>query len=199
MVTRGRILAASNEELETQGITRYRVKRVATTANVAVSLLYSYFSDREGLIAATIVERYRSELMRAATHFTAPLVGVSTPEGLRWALHRMIDDAQGPERFTSRERRVDGLSFARHNKVAADGIADAQRQAGDYIVGRVRPIIDGGFLVDSLSAVSFARIWYALFFGQVSLEGTHPLAASAEEWRASLYAIAETMITRSNG
>ena len=196
-MTQGRILEASIEELETQGITRYRVKRVAAAANVSVSLLYSYFEDREALLAATIVRRYRDEVLRTATLFTAPLVGVSTPEGLRAAMRQQIEDAERPERYRSRTLRIESFSFARHNETAASGIAAAQREAGNYIVGRIQPIVDRGLLLAGMSAASFARIWYALFFGQVALEGEHSLAASPEEWRASLYTIAEAMITRS--
>ena len=197
-MTQARILAASNDELADQGITRYRVKRVATNAHVSVSLLYNYFTDREGLIAATVVRRYRDEVLRGAAVFTAPLVGVTTAGRLRGALRRMIDDAQQPERFSSRGLRVESLSFARHNAAAAAGIAEAQREAGDYIIGRVQPVVDRGLLVAGMDAASFARIWYALFFGQVSLEGAHPLAASPHEWRASLYSIADAMVTRSS-
>ena len=197
-MTQGRILAASIDELETQGITRYRVKRVAAAANVSVSLLYSYFEDREGLLAATIVRRYRDEVLRTATLFTAPLVGVSSVEGLRAALHQLIDDAERPERYQSRSLRIESFSFARHNKTAAEGIAAAQREAGNYIIGRVQPVVERGLLLSNMSAASFARIWYALFFGQVALEGEHPLAATPEEWRESLYAIAEAMLTRSS-
>lgn len=196
-MTQGRILAASIEELETQGITQYRVKRVAATANVSVSLLYSYFEDREGLLAATIVRRYRDEVLRTATLFTAPLVGVSTPDALRAAMRQLIDDAERPERYRSRGLRIESFAFARHNHTAAEGIAAAQREAGNYIIGRVQPVVDRGLLLKDMSAAAFARVWYALFFGQVALEGEHPLAATAEEWRESLYAIAEAMITRS--
>ena len=198
-MTQERILAASIEELETQGITRYRVKRVAAAANVSVSLLYSYFEDREGLLAQTIVRRYRDEVLRTATRFTAPLVGVASTEELRGAMRQMIDDAERPERYHSRGLRVESFSFARHNQTAAEGIAAAQREAGNYIVGRVQPVVDRGLLPTGMSAASFARIWYALFFGQVALEGEHSLAASPEEWRESLDAIAEAMITRSPG
>ena len=198
-MTQGRILAASIEELETQGITRYRVKRVAAAANVSVSLLYSYFEDREGLLAQTIVRRYRDEVLRTATRFTAPLVGVASTEELRGAMRQMIDDAERPERYHSRGLRVESFSFARHNQTAAEGIAAAQREAGNYIVGRIQPVVDRGLLPTGMSAASFARIWYALFFGQVALEGEHSLAAPPEEWRESLYAIAEAMITRSPG
>ena len=196
-MTQGRILGASIEELETHGITRYRVKRVAASANVSVSLLYSYFQDREELLAATIVRRYRDEVLRTATLFTAPLVGVTTTEGLRGAMRQLIADAERPERQRSRTLRIESFSFARHNETAANGIATAQREAGNYIVGRVQPIVDRGLLLAGMSAASFARIWYALFFGQVALEGEHSLAATPEEWRASLDAIAEAMVTRS--
>ncbi len=198
-MTQGRILDASIEELETQGITRYRVKRVAAAANVSVSLLYSYFEDREGLLAATVVRRYRDEVLRTATVFTGPLVGVSTADALRAAMHQMIDDAQRPERFSSRGLRLESFSFARHNDTAAEGIAAAQREAASYIVGRVQPVIDRGLVIAGMSAASFARIWYAIFFGQVILEGEHSLTATPEEWRQSLYAIAEAMITPAPG
>ena len=33
-----------------------------------------------------------------------------------------------------------------------------------------------------MSGVAFARIWYALFFGQIALEGEHALSIDAEDW-----------------
>ncbi len=193
-VSRERILDASLKELESQGITRYRIKRVADLAGVSVSLLYSYFTDREGLLAETIIVRYHEEVMRAAVRFVAPLAGVTTADELRHAMQHMIDDAERPERYHSRTVRVESFSFANHNDRATEGIQDSQREAGQFIIAHVQPIVDRELLVPSIDAAAFARVWYALFFGRVALQGDHPLAASLDEWRTSLYAIAESMI-----
>ena len=72
-MTRDRILEAAAHEIERNGLTQFRVKRVASEAGVSVALLYSYFDDREGLIAETIVHGYRQVLLSLAEIFTKPL------------------------------------------------------------------------------------------------------------------------------
>ncbi len=175
-------------------MTQYRIKHVADTAGVSVSLIYTYFTDREGLLAETIVARYHEEVLRAAERFVAPFTGVTTTEQLRRAMRVMIDDAEQPARYLSRTIRVESFSFANHNQRAAEGIQAAQREAGAYIIAHVQPLVDHGLLASPIDAASFARVWYALFFGQVALQGEHPLAATLDEWRASLYAIADSMV-----
>ena len=69
-MTRDRILEASAHEIERNGLTMYRVKRVASEAGISVALLYSYFADRVELIATTIVHRFRQVLLGQAEIFT---------------------------------------------------------------------------------------------------------------------------------
>ena len=47
--TRSRILESAALEIERNGLTQFRVKRVASEADISVALLYSYFTDREDL------------------------------------------------------------------------------------------------------------------------------------------------------
>ena len=69
-MTRDRILEAAAHEIERNGLTQFRVKRVALEANISIALLYSYFEDREDLIAATVVYRFRQVLVGLAEIFT---------------------------------------------------------------------------------------------------------------------------------
>ena len=75
-MTRDRILEAAALEIERNGLTQFRVKRVALEAGISVALLYSYFSDREDLIASAIVHRFRAVLLGLAETFTRPMLGV---------------------------------------------------------------------------------------------------------------------------
>jgi hypothetical protein len=45
-----------------------------------------------------------------------------------------------------------------------------------------------------MSGIAFARIWYALFFGQISLEGEHALSIDSEDWLMALHVLAESAI-----
>jgi AcrR family transcriptional regulator len=193
-MTRDKILEAAAHEIERNGLTQFRVKRVASEANISVALLYSYFDDREDLIAAAVVHRFRQVLVGLAEIFTTPLRGVETTVDLRGALQIMIADAQLPLRTDARVLRIESMSFASHNPTASLGIAAAKSEASDLIMESVQPLVDKGLLAEGMSGVAFARIWYALFFGQIAVEGEHALAIDSDDWLMALHVIADSMV-----
>jgi len=194
MTTRDKILEACAHEIERNGMTQFRVKRVAMEANISVALLYSYFDDREDLIASTMVHRFRAVLVGLAEIFTTPLVHVETTDDLRSALKVMIADAQIPERTEARLLRIESMSFARHNPTASAGIAEAKAEASALIMERVQPLVDKNLFAEGMTGPAFARIWYALFFGQIALEGEHELSIDDEDWLRALHLLAEAAI-----
>jgi AcrR family transcriptional regulator len=194
VTTRSKILESAALEIERNGLTQFRVKRVASEADISVALLYSYFSDREDLIAETIVHRFEQVLLGQAEIFTTPLRNVSTVQELHEALDTMIADAQVPERNEQRLLRIDSISFAHHNTAASQGIARAKSEASDRIVQIVQPLQDKGLLAEGMTAVAFARIWYALFFGQIALEGEHALSINSEAWLTALRILASAVV-----
>jgi len=191
---RDKILEAAAHEIELNGMTQFRVKRVALGAGISVALLYSYFDDREDLIASAIVHRFREVLLGLAETFTRPFESVRTTDGLRQALRVIIADAQVPARTEARIQRIESMSFARHNPTASAGIAEAKKETATLIVNRVKPLEDLNLLAEGMTAVAFARIWYALFFGQIELEGEHALSVNADEWFTALTVLAEAAI-----
>ena len=189
MLTRARILDSAALEIERNGMTQFRVKRVASEAGVSVALLYSYFDDREDLIAETIVHRYCQVLLGLVEIFTKPLKDVETTADLRAALKIMI-----AERTEARILRIEGISFAKHNPTASEGILGAKKEASARILRCVQPLEEKNLLVEGMSAVAFARIWYALFFGQIALEGEHALSIDPEDWLKALHVLADSAI-----
>ncbi len=189
-----KILEATAVELDQHGLTQFRVKRVASLVGVSVPLLYGYFGNREGLIAAAIVNRYRVVMAGLVEIFTEPLKHVETAAGLNSALAVMIAEAQEPGRTTARLQRLEGISFAQHNPQASEGIAQVKRDASATIMETVQPIADKGLLADGVSGEAFARIWYALFFGQVAVEGAHALSISSDAWFSALSVLASAMV-----
>src|SRR5487761_1387535 len=141
-MTRDKILESAAHEIELNGMTQFRVKRVASDAGISVALLYSYFDDREDLIAAAIVHRFREVLLGLAETFTRPLRDVTSGAQLRSAMHEVIADAQMPARTEARIARIESMSFARHNPTASAGIAEAKKEVATRIVSRVKPLED---------------------------------------------------------
>ena len=141
-----------------------------------------------------MVHRYRQVLLGNAEVFTTPLRGVETTDDLRAALVTMIADAQTPDRTEARALRIEGMSFAQHNAVAAAGIAAAKEEAGELIEQFVEPLAEKNLLAEGMSPHSFARIWYALFFGQIAVEGGERLAITSDEWLEALHVIAASMV-----
>ncbi|MBW4079378.1 MAG: TetR/AcrR family transcriptional regulator [Acidobacteria bacterium] len=193
-MTRDKILESAALEIERNGLTQFRVKRVASVAGISVALLYSYFSDREDLIAATIVHRFRQVLLGQAETFTKPLRNVETTDQFREAISTMIADAQTPERDEGRILRIESISFAHHNLTASAGIAAAKEETSSMIMEIVQPLVEKKLLADGISGVAFARIWYALFFGQISLEGEHALSIENDGWLEALNVLANAMV-----
>jgi AcrR family transcriptional regulator len=175
--TRDKILDAAALEIERNGMTQFRVKRVASQAEVSVALLYSYFDDREDLIAMTMVHRYRQVLLGLAEIFTNPLKDVETTADLRAALKIIIADAQVPSRTEARILRIEG-----------------KKEASALIISCVQPLEDRNLLAEGMSGVAFARIWYALFFGQIALEGEHALSIDPDSWLRALHVLADSAI-----
>jgi hypothetical protein len=128
------------------------------------------------------VHRFRQVLLGQAEIFTTPLRHVETAQELRAALQVMITDAQTPERDEGRILRIESISFAHHNMTASAGIAAAKQETSLQIMEIVQPLYEKKFLADGMSGVAFARIWYALFFGQIALEGEHALSINQESF-----------------
>jgi len=57
-LTKARILASARQEFEANGILGLRVADVAERADCAVSLIYRYFIDRDGLLAQLLGDLY---------------------------------------------------------------------------------------------------------------------------------------------
>ena len=64
------------------------------------------------------------------------------------------------------------------------------------LVQIVQPLEDKGLLAPGMTAVAFARIWYALFFGQIALEGEHALSINSEGWLTALRVLADAVVAK---
>jgi AcrR family transcriptional regulator len=163
---------------------------VARAADTSVSLIYSYFRDRDDLIAVVLVERYRRDIMELMEIICAPFEGVTTKTQFNDALMELVRRASDPDTVVGRRRRDESMSFAGHNLTAERGIDQVRAEIAGEFVTRVKHLEDLGLLRHDLSARAFIRLWFRLV--AVGTGGSHELAVSDEEWQEVLHLVARS-------
>ena len=141
------ILAEARTMLEEGGDNAFRVTDLAARCNVAIGLLYHYFKDRDGLIAAVRESQF---LARIESDVEMLSNIVSHQGNAEEILKILVDDMSDPRnkiRNEFRLDRMDALVAARHNPDLMQRLTNAEARLSAEIVAAVQQAkIDG--LVD---------------------------------------------------
>ena len=156
------ILAEARAMIEESGDNAFRVTDLATRCNVAIGLLYHYFKDRDGLIAAV----RESQFLAHIESDVANLSSIVSKEGdLNAVLKILVDDFCDPRstlRNEFRLDRMDALVAARHNPDLLQRLTDAEARLSAEIVatvqqakldGLVDPVVDDKALAFMLEVI----------------------------------------------
>ena len=141
------ILAEARAMIEESGDNAFRVTDLATRCNVAIGLLYHYYKDRDGLIAAV----RESQFLARIESDVANLSSIVNQEGdLDAVLKILVEDFCNPRsalRNEFRLDRMDALVAARHNPDLLQRLTEAESRLSSEIVATVQQAkLDG--LVD---------------------------------------------------
>ena len=133
--------------IEESGDNAFRVTDLAARCNVAIGLLYHYYKDRDGLIAAV----RESQFLAHIESDVANLSNIVSKEGdLDAVLKILVEDFCNPHsslRNEFRLDRMDALVAARHNPDLLQRLTDAEARLSSEIVATVQQAkLDG--LVD---------------------------------------------------
>lgn len=133
--------------IEESGDNAFRVTDLATRCNVAIGLLYHYYKDRDGLIAAV----RESQFLARVDSDVANLSRIVSKDGdLDAVLKVLVDDFCNPhsaERNEFRLDRMDALVAARHNPELQQRLTNVESRLSSEIVATVQQAkLDG--LVD---------------------------------------------------
>jgi AcrR family transcriptional regulator len=156
------ILAEARAMIEESGDNAFRVTDLATRCNVAIGLLYHYFKDRDGLIAAV----RESQFLAHIEADVAMLSNIVSHEGdLDAVLKILVDDFSDPRSKTRNEfrlDRMDALVAARHNPDLLQRLTEAEARLSAEIVatvqqakldGLVDPVVDDKALAFMLEVI----------------------------------------------
>ena len=110
--SRQRLLDAAVRTIESHGEGAVRIREVAAEACVAYTSVYHFFGDREGLVQAAQVERYRRDLFIDFESLRTQVAGCASMDQLRVILSGMLTEFLSADRATIRLARVNALGSA---------------------------------------------------------------------------------------
>ena len=141
------ILTEARAMIEEGGDNAFRVTDLATRCDVAIGLLYHYYKDRDGLIAAVRESQF---LARIESDVEMLSNIVSHQGNAEEILKILVDDMSDPRNKTRNEfrlDRMDALVAARHNPDLMQRLTNAEARLSAEIVAAVQQAkLDG--LVD---------------------------------------------------
>lgn len=192
--TRDKILHAAIAILETDGEVGLRVDRVVEVAGFTKPVLYHHFSDREALLVAAQVERYRWSLDVGMGSLIDPVHGAPSSKEFIDQLVAAIGDFTSPEGRHRRRLRVEILGSAVQRPALHAAIIDANREfvasLGDFLV-RARKV---GLIAPKRDPRDLAAWWLSVVVGRHVID-VDPDRFDEEEWTAIVLSIVRSLLT----
>ena len=150
------ILREARKMLEESGESAFRVTELARRCDVAVSLLYHYFRDRDGLLAAARQAQFVARIEEDVARMTRV---VTDDHSLADVLSMIIDDFCDPrntERRLLRLDRMEVLAATRHDPALRDRLTRAQGELSRAICDAVDKAKADGMLDPAVDTKAFS-------------------------------------------
>jgi AcrR family transcriptional regulator len=145
------ILERTIETIDAHGEAAVRVQELADTVGVAVTSLYHFYGNREGLIEAAQAARYVRGLQSAQQSFAEDVRWCRTADEFRTVMSRTLQRLSSAESAPHRMTLVNALGSAHGRPQLAGAIAEAQAAgiaefaqifAGPQAAGWIRADLD---------------------------------------------------------
>jgi AcrR family transcriptional regulator len=163
------IITAAGEIIDAQGVEGVRIADVCARAGVGSSSVYHLFGDRDGLIAATLTDRFDRSIVGSASIRQMSALMDQGPEAVvEFGRRYLISTYTDPQREQSLWNRVTALGAARHRpplqERLSDALADYVRRMAEILLAAQRV----GVIRTDVDAVALALYGQAHQFGLLS-------------------------------
>lgn len=135
--TRTRILEAAMSVIEDTGEGALRVQKIAEAVGVREPSVYHFFKNREELVEAAHVERYRRSHLEMVQPFQAGAALADNAEDFRRIVKKILSLVYAAEREHIRSTRMSVLGAAQTSPM----IADAIRQINFEVSSKIAEVL----------------------------------------------------------
>ena len=187
--TESLIVSEAQKMLEEGGESAFRVTELARRCDVAVSLLYHYFRDRDGLLAAAREAKFVARVEEDTARMRDT---VTEKHDLGQVLSMIIDDFCNPRNEHRRDLRLDRmevLAATRHDPALRDRLTRAQPRLSDAICEAIDRAKADGMLDAAIDTKAFSFLLETIPLGTGLSEVYGTRLPDDDKWKELLLRI----------
>ena len=182
--TRQRIIDAAAHLASSSGDEAVRILDVAAAAQVSTGAMYHHFENREDLMAAVHLERYRGS-MPADLAFMDSLVDIAVDaRALKAGLLELTRVVNRPERSVVRRNRAATIGLSLHQPTIAAALALEQRRTTETMSAALARAQARDMIDPSVDTTAAALMFQAIALGLVLADVDPEGAPTADAWEA---------------
>jgi AcrR family transcriptional regulator len=179
--TRTKLLNATIEALTAGGEGSVRVSTVASAVGVREPSVYHFFKNREALVEAAQIERYRRSYLEMVLPFEAAALMADTWEDFERSIRKIFAAVYSPERAERRSIRMNVMGAAQSSPALAAAVIEINHEAAESLARVMAFGQEKGWVTKDLDAMALSYWGIGQINGRVMAE-MNPSQVDLDAW-----------------
>jgi AcrR family transcriptional regulator len=179
--TRAKLLNATIDAISSGGEGSVRVSTVASAVGVREPSVYHFFKNREALVEAAQIERYRRSYAELMVPFEAAALMSDTWEDFERAVRKILAAVYSPQRTEIRSIRMNVMGAAQSSQTIAAAVIDINHESAESLARVMTFGQEKGWVTKDLDAMALAYWGIGQLNGRVMAE-MNPSQVDLDAW-----------------
>ena len=179
--TRTKLLNATIEAISSGGESSVRVSTVATAVGVREPSVYHFFKNREALVEAAQIERYRRSYLEMVLPFEAAALMSDTWADFERAVRKIFAAVYSPERAELRSIRMNVMGAAQSSPAIAAAVIEINHETAESLARVMTFGQEKGWVTKDLDALALSYWGIGQINGRVMAE-MNPSQVDLDAW-----------------
>jgi len=179
--TRAKLLNATIEAISSGGESSVRVSTVATAVGVREPSVYHFFKNREALVEAAQIERYRRSYLEMILPFEAAALMSDTWADFERAVRKILAAVYSPERAELRSIRMNVMGAAQSSPAIAAAVIEINHETAESLARVMTFGQEKGWVTKDLDAMALSYWGIGQINGRVMAE-MNPSQVDLDAW-----------------
>lgn len=179
--TRSKLLNATIDAIASGGEGSVRVSTVATAVGVREPSVYHFFKNREALVEAAQIERYRRSYLEMMIPFEAAALMSDTWDDFERSVRKIFAAVYSPERVEIRSIRMNVMGAAQTSLAIAAAVIDINHESTESLARVMTFGQEKGWVTKDLDAMALSYWGIGQINGRVMAE-MNPSQVDLDAW-----------------
>jgi AcrR family transcriptional regulator len=179
--TRAKLLNATIEAISSGGESSVRVSTVATAVGVREPSVYHFFKNREALVEAAQIERYRRSYLEMILPFEAAALMADSWDDFERAVRKIFAAVYTPERAVLRSIRMNVMGAAQSSPAIEAAVIEINHETAESLARVMTFGQEKGWVTKDLDAMALSYWGIGQINGRVMAE-MNPSQVDLDAW-----------------